>query len=64
MRLGDDAHATIRGIDEEPRHRDLRTRVEVNFGLLDIDKLPRLGPLAGRPLRASVCETPNPRRQC
>ena len=43
MRLGHDSDTAVRGIDQEPRHGDLGPRMQVDLGLLDVDKLPRVG---------------------
>ena len=42
MRLGHDAYSAICRIHQEPRHRDLCPRMQVDLGLLDIDELPRM----------------------
>ena len=47
MCLGHDADAAICGIDQESCHRDLCARMEVDFGLLDIDELTGTGSSQG-----------------
>ena len=39
MRLGYDPYATLGGIDQKSRHGDLGSRMEMNFGLLDVHEL-------------------------